>query len=177
MEITWPVLFFILLVSLTVLQRLIELRIANKNTRVLLSRGAKEFGANHYKIIVLLHTSFFASLIIEFFLHSKGSIHVNYVFVALFILAQFGRFWVLSSLKDRWTTRIIVLQGEQLVRSGPYRFIDHPNYAIVALELLSLPLAFGLYMTTILFSIANALLLTFIRIPQEEEALRWAHSQ
>ena len=92
----------------------------------------------------------------------------------VFLLAQAGRVWVISSMGGRWTTRIIVLPGEKLVRRGPFRFVSHPNYCVVALELAFLPLAFGHWATALLFTILNALVLLGVRIPAENKALDWA---
>ena len=86
------------------------------------------------------------------------------------LLVEVGRLWVLSTLGKRWTTRIIVVPGETLVRTGPFRLLNHPNYAVVIAEIALLPLVFGLWRTALAFSLLNALLLT-IRIREENRAL------
>jgi methyltransferase len=91
--------------------------------------------------------------------------------LALFVLLQFGRVWVIRTLGGRWTTRIIVKPGAPLVRSGPYRLLNHPNYLVVALEIAVLPLVFGLWQIAIVFSLLNAIILA-VRIRAENGALR-----
>jgi methyltransferase len=99
-----------------------------------------------------------------------ASVSPNWYLVALYGVLQLGRLWVLRTLGERWTTRILVLPGEQLVRGGPYRWLRHPNYAIVVAEIAILPLSFGAYGIAVTFSILNALLLLW-RIRAEEAAL------
>jgi len=77
---------------------------------------------------------------------------------------------VLASIGTRWTTRIIAVPGETLVRRGPYRFIPHPNYAVVVGEIAVLPLVFGLWAYALVFSVLNASVL-WIRIRAERRAL------
>lgn len=162
---------FIVVLLLTVVQRLIELWIAKRNTVRLLQQGAIEFGSKHYPVIVLLHSAFFLSLVVEYYFTPAS---FSAIFIVMFCLAQLGRVWVLRAMGSRWTTRIIARKGEELVMRGPFRFLRHPNYTVVAIELLSLPLAFGLEFTAVTFSLLNALVLLGIRIPAEEKALRWA---
>jgi methyltransferase len=166
-------LFFLFVVFWLIVQRLLELRTANRNTTRLLKAGGIEVGRSHYPLIVILHVCFFASLIIEFVVRRPAAFP-SYWWLAfiVFILAQLLRFWVRSTMKARWTTRIIVVPGEQLVDRGPYRYLPHPNYLAVSLELLSVPLIFGLYCTAIIFTVANAAILLLIRIPMEAQALR-----
>lgn len=147
------------------LQRLAELLHARRNTRRLLARGAREHGAGHYPLIVLVHGAWLASL----WWLAPGEA-VLWLPLGLFMLLQAARLWVLASLGERWTTRIIVLPGEPLVARGPYRFVRHPNYLIVAGEIALLPIAFGLWEAAILFSVLNAGIL-WIRIRAEERAL------
>ncbi|HEY3876352.1 MAG TPA: isoprenylcysteine carboxylmethyltransferase family protein [Candidatus Kapabacteria bacterium] len=168
--------FFLSLLALIVVERLVELRIAKRNTALLKARGALEFGGKHYGLIVLLHTTFFIGIVLEFFLGNRSLPYYFTIPLLAFAVAQILRASVLYSLSTRWTTRIIVLPGEELISSGPYRFLRHPNYLAVALELLSLPLIFGLWDTAILFSLLNAFVLLRIRIPAEEKALKWSRS-
>jgi len=148
------------------LQRLLELAWANRNTKRLKAQGAVEAGARHYPLIVLLHVSWLGA--IAFFLPRPAVIFA--LPLALFVLLQFARFWILLTLGPYFTTRIITLPGAKLVRSGPYRFVRHPNYVVVAGEILTLPLAFGEPVIAIVFSLANAALLAW-RIRVEETAL------
>lgn len=147
------------------MQRLVELALANRNARRLLARGALEHGRGHYGWIVAVHAAWLAAL-------WTWAPHrpVDWRLLALFGVLQLGRVWVIATLGERWTTRIIVLPGAPLVTSGPYRFLSHPNYLIVVLEIAALPMAFGLWEIALIFSIANALVVA-VRIRAEERAL------
>jgi methyltransferase len=164
--------FFLGVIVYTILQRISEVFIAKRNTKKLLDRGAVEFGASHYQLIVIMHTAFFACLIIEFLTEPSQSFH-PYLLV-LFGFAQAIRFWLMRVLGDRWTTRVLVVHGEQLVARGPYRYFSHPNYLVVAVEILVLPLAFGLWITAVIFTLLNAAMLLIVRIPIEQKALAWS---
>jgi methyltransferase len=155
----------IIILSLVTIQRLAELLIARRNTVALLARGAHEVGAAHYPLIVLVHAAWLASL----WLFAPGR-PIIWPLIALVALLQVGRLWVLATLGTRWTTRIIILPGAPLVASGPFRFLRHPNYAVVVGEIGVLPLAFGLWEIALLFSLANALVLS-VRIRAENRAL------
>ena len=157
--------FNIVILALVTLERLGELALARRNTRRLLAEGASEHAPGHYPLIVALHASWLACL---WWLAPRQPLQP--LFLALFLLIEIGRLWVLASLGERWTTRIIVLPDAPLVRRGPYRFIDHPNYVVVIAEILVLPLAFGLWRTALVFSALNVVLLT-IRIRAENRAL------
>jgi methyltransferase len=155
-----------LLVLLVALQRLGELLLARRNTRRLLARGGREEGRAHYPLFILLHGGWLLAV----FLLASPLRQPDWAFLFLFLLLQVGRLWVVWSLGEFWTTRIITLPGEPLVRRGPYRFLKHPNYLIVVGEIAALPLAFGLWETALAFSLANLLLLAH-RIRVEEAAL------
>ena len=155
----------LLLLGFVTLQRLAELLIARRNTRALMARGAREAGAAHYPVMVALHLAWLGGL----WLLALGH-QVQVGWLAVFLLLQALRVWVLLTLKGRWTTRVIVLPGEQLVAAGPYRLVRHPNYVIVAGEIAALPLAFGLPLYALLFSILNAAML-WVRIRVENAAL------
>jgi len=165
-------LLFIGLFLFIVFQRIVELRIAKKNEQLLKAKGAIEYGQTHYKYIVILHVLFLVSFFIESIV--KGVQLATWWWVALFIfvVAQAMRVWTLRSLGMYWNTKIIVLPKANVIRKGPYRFLRHPNYVIVAIELLSLPLMFQAYVTATVFSIANLCILMLVRIPAEENALR-----
>jgi methyltransferase len=147
------------------LQRLAELVLSARNTRALLARGAYEVGAGHYPFMVLLHAAWLGGLWLL-----ARNLPANGVLVLLYALLQVLRVWVIATLGDRWTTRIIVLPGAPLVRSGPYRFLSHPNYAVVAAEIALLPLVFGLAEYAVIFSVLNGILLLW-RIRAEDRAL------
>ncbi len=146
--------------------RLAELVYARRNTSRLLAQGAREVGAGHYPLIVVLHAAWLAAMAL--FIPADAAVSVP--LLALFGLVQVFRFWVLASLGRYWTTRIITLPGAPLVRKGPYRYLRHPNYLVVVLEILLLPLAFGAWQIALVFSLLNAAML-FWRIRVENEAL------
>jgi methyltransferase len=149
-------------------QRLLELVLANRNTRKLLACGAHEAGREHYPAMVALHTAWLVTLWI-----AGWNRPVNLILLVLFAVMQILRIWVIASLGGRWTTRIIVLPKAQLVAKGPFRFVRHPNYCIVTAEIALLPLALGMPLTAIVFSLLNAAMLT-VRITCENRALALA---
>ena len=147
------------------LQRLAELALSQQNMKKLLARGAYEVAPEHYPFLVLLHASWLAVL----WVFGPGP-PVHLIPLVLFVLLQLARVWVIATLGERWTTRIIVLPGAPLVTSGPYRWVNHPNYLIVIGEIAILPLVFGLPMVAIVFSLLNAAML-YVRIRAENHAL------
>lgn len=155
------------LLLLATLQRLIELVIANRNTRALLAEGAYEVGRGHYPAIVFLHTAWLVTL--WAFLVAGLAQFVPWAAVA-YLAVQGLRLWTLFSLGRYWTTRIIVVPNAPLVRKGPYRFLRHPNYLVVVLEIALLPLALGSWPLALGFSIVNAILLAW-RIRTESATL------
>jgi methyltransferase len=157
--------FASIILVLVTLQRLGELVIARANTRKLLGRGAIEVGANHYPLVVLVH----AAWLIALWIGGRDQ-DVNLVALAAFAVLQGLRLWVLATLGSRWTTRIIVLPGEPLVASGPYRYLSHPNYAVVAGEIALLPLALHLPLLALVFTALNAAVLV-IRVRAEARGL------
>ena len=158
----WP---SIALLAFVTLQRLVELPVARANTRRLLADGGHEVGAGHFPLVVALHTAWLLTL----WWVAPGR-PIELPFLALFALIEAGRVWVLRTLGNRWTTRIIVVPGERLIESGPYRFVRHPNYLVVIGEIAVLPLVFGLWDIAIIFSLLNAAVLT-VRIRAENKAL------
>ncbi|MBN8942290.1 MAG: hypothetical protein J0H01_22480 [Rhizobiales bacterium] len=153
------------ILALVTAERAAELLLARRNTERLIRQGATEFGAAHYPLIVALHAAWLGGL----WLLARDQ-PVQPYWLGLFVLLQAGRGWVLLTLRERWTTRIVVAPGHPLIRRGPYRFMTHPNYAVVAGEIAILPLAFGLVSFAVLFSILNAVILA-IRIKAENVAL------
>jgi methyltransferase len=154
-----------IILTLVTLQRLGELVLARRNTEKLKARGAIEIGAKHYPLVVSVHAAWLIALWVF------GRDHdVNLVALAIFVLLQALRVWILLTLGSRWTTRIIVLRGEPLIVSGPYRYLSHPNYAVVVGEIAVLPLALHLPAVAIVFSLLNVLVLV-IRIRAEQRAL------
>jgi methyltransferase len=143
-----------------------ELFLARRNTARLLKRGAREVAQAHYKLIVALHAAWLGGLWLL-----AWDRPIRLAWLILFLFVQVLRFWVLATLGERWTTRIIVLPGAPLVKTGPYRFLNHPNYVIVIAEIAILPLVFGLPWYTLAFSILNAIVLS-IRVRVENATLR-----
>ena len=146
-------------------QRVAELWWARENERHLFAAGGVEFGRSHLLLIVLLHASWIIGLWMLAYDRS-----IDPFFLAAVVLLQIARFWVLVTLGRRWTIRIIAVAGEKLVASGLYRFLRHPNYAVVTGEVAAVPLALGLPRYALIFSILNAAVLA-IRIPEENAAL------
>jgi methyltransferase len=154
------------LVALVAIQRLLELALSRRNTARLLSRGGCEIGGGHYPYIVAVHTAWLAVLWVSV----PADADVSWFWLAAYLVLECGRAWVMLTLGPYWTTRIIHLPAEPLVRTGPYRFCRHPNYVVVAGEIAVLPLVFGQWYTAVAFSLLNALVLSW-RIRAENAAL------
>lgn len=162
---------FLFVFIIVVMQRLVELFVANRNEKWIRSKGAIEIGASHYKWMVLMHMAFFVSLLIEVLVFDRPLSPVWGILLAVFLLMQVLRVWCLSSLGKFWNTKILILPGADVQKKGPYRWIRHPNYVIVTTELIVLPILFSAYFTAGLFLILNIWMLS-VRIPAEERALR-----
>lgn len=162
--------FFILFVAIVILQRIIEVIIAKRNERKMLAAGAFEAGASHYPFMIALHVSFFLSLLTEVLLLNRTISPIFFLLFLAFLLVQGLRVWCLASLGAFWNTKIIILPGANVVKKGPYLFIRHPNYLVVSIEILLLPLMFQAYFTAICFTLLNFAMLA-VRIPAEEKAL------
>jgi len=157
----WP---YAILAAVTA-QRLAELVIDRRNTARLLAAGAHEVGARHYPAMVAMHAAWLFAL----WLAVAGRA-INLPLLGLYGVLQILRVWVLATLGRRWTTRIIVTMGWPLVRTGPFRFLRHPNYTVVTAEIVVLPLVFGLWWIALLFTLLNAAML-HVRIGAENQAL------
>jgi methyltransferase len=155
-----------IIVALVAVERIAELVRARRNTRALLAKGGVEVGAGHYPLLVLLHGAWLAALLYAVPADTLPSLG----WLGAFVLLQAFRLWVLASLGPYWTTRIITLPGAPLVRSGPYRFLRHPNYVVVVAEIAVLPLVFGAWRVALVFSALNLALLAW-RIRVEQQAL------
>lgn len=158
---------FYIVLALVVLQRLGELVWAARNTRRLLARGAQEIGAKHYPLFILLHGSWLIALAVIV----PADTPPDWILLGIFLLLQLARVWVVATLGPYWTTRIITLPEAPLVQRGPFRFLRHPNYAVVAAEIVVLPLAFGAWPIALLWGAANLLLLRH-RIRVEDSVLQ-----
>lgn len=156
------------LIGFLLMQRLGELVLAGRNTVRLKAAGAVEFGAGHYPVMVALHAAWWLTL--AWFGHDRP---VDLGWLALFVVLQAARVWVIASLGGRWTTRVLVLPGAAAVARGPYRWVRHPNYLVVAAEIAVVPLALGLPGVALVFTVANAAILAW-RIRLENRALAWA---
>ncbi len=154
------------ILGLVLLQRLAELWLARRNTERLLSEGAVEIGAEHYPYFVVLHATWLAALVLLTPDHAEA----DWNWLTVYLLLQVARLWVMLSLGRFWTTRILTLPGAKLVQRGPYRYVRHPNYLVVAGEIAVLPLVFGHWGMAMLFTVLNGVLLS-VRIRRENEAL------
>lgn len=163
-EVSWPILILLLCVAV---QRLGELVLGRVNTRALLEQGAIEYGPRHYPLFILLHSSWLVSLFV-WALVSEPSL--NWPLCGLYVVLQGGRVWVLLTLGRFWTTRIISLPDAPLILSGPYKYVRHPNYWIVACEVALLPSVIGAWEVAVVYTVLNAALLAH-RIKIENAAL------
>ena len=165
---------YYLLILAVGIERLVELLVAKRNARWALAHGGKEFGHNHYPVMVVLHTALLLGCVIEVWtLHRPFLPWIGWPMLAVVAASQVLRWWCVTTLGRRWNTRVIVLPKSELVQSGPYRWIHHPNYVAVVAEGVALPLVHGAWLTAIGFTVANALLLT-VRIKVENSALGYA---
>ena len=158
-------------ITFVIVQRLLELRVAKRNEAWARSQGAIEHAPEHYPWMVAMHSAWIFAMFFESLARESQLGPFWFIWLSIFVLAQFGRYWAISSLGPYWNTRILIVPGATLVRRGPYKFIPHPNYVVVALELLTGPLIFGASITAIVWTILNAIMLLGVRIPAEERAL------
>ena len=164
------------LILLTGAERIVELVISKRNAQAAFARGGREFGRRHFPFMVTLHTGFLLACVAEVFLLDRSFIPaLGWPMLAIALLCQAGRYWCIVSLGSQWNTRVIVVPGAGRVeRRGPYRFtwLPHPNYLIVAIEGIALPLVYTAWITAIVFTLLNAILLLGFRIPTEDRALK-----
>lgn len=165
--VTW----FTGVMTFVIMQRIVELGLARRNAIYTKSLGGYEIGKEHYPLLVLLHGAFLGSLILETLVKGNLQIKPVPIFLSIFFLAQVIRIWVIASLGKMWNTRILIVPNSKPVTCGPYRYLKHPNYLVVILEMATLPLSFGAIGTAIIFSGLNLALLC-IRIKIEEEGLK-----
>lgn len=166
--VAWPIAAMAIVITF---QRLTELMLAQSNRRWALACGAREYGAEHYWLFFILHLGWLVGWVIEG--RAAGGLAPFWPgWLGLFICAQLLRYWCITSLGRCWNTRILVIPGQRIVQSGPYRLMKHPNYLAVAIELLAVPLIFGAVKTAAIATLCNAALLLLIRIPAEGRALK-----
>lgn len=161
----WP-LWAQIIFAYVVIQRLAELVYANANTRRLLAEGGQEHGARHYPLFIVLHTGWLISIA----LFAVPANEPDLILLNIFVASQTFRFWTLASIGRWWTTRIISAPHFPRIKRGPYRFIRHPNYALVIVEIALLPLLMGAPAMALTFSVLNAVLLWW-RVRIENEVL------
>lgn len=158
-------------ICVIIVQRIGELVIAKRNEQVMKKRGGIEVGEEHYFLFIVLHVSFFISLLIETYVREAGFATILAGLLwGLFLFTQLLRIWSIKSLGNYWNTKIIIIPHEERITTGPYKFLNHPNYLIVGVELFVIPLMVQAYYTALLFPLLHILLM-FIRIPAENRAL------
>lgn len=166
-----PLACYYLLLGAVVVERFVELTLSKKHAEIMFSRGAIERGLEHYPFMVALHAAFLLGCALEPIVFDRPFLpQLGYPMLALVFLAQAIRWWAISTLGVFWNTRVIVLPGVSRIRSGPYRWLRHPNYVAVVLEGVALPLVFSGFLTAITFTLLDAVVL-HVRIRTEEGAL------
>ena len=168
--------WYLVLVLATGAERIVELVISKRNATAAFARGGVEYGQRHFPFMVVLHTGFLLACLAEVFLLDRPFLPwLGWPMLVIALLCQAGRYWVIHSLGAQWNTRVIVIPGAgRVVSRGPYRWswLRHPNYWIVAIEGIALPLVHTAWVTALVFTVLNAILLLRFRIPVENEALR-----
>jgi methyltransferase len=159
------------ILSLVVIQRLAELFIAQRNTKRLLDKGGVEVSSGHYPLIVAFHAIWLGGLWYFVWGHE-----VLWPWAFAYLVLQAARGWIIAALGSRWTTRIIIVPGETLNTTGPYKYFRHPNYMIVAAEIFILPMVFGLWLYALVMGCINLGIL-YWRIREEEAALKPLRNQ
>lgn len=168
--------YYLLILAVGV-ERLVELVLSKRNARWAFARGGREFGREHYPVMVAIHAGLLVGCVIEVWLLHRPFIGwLGWPMLAIALGAQLLRWWCITTLGKRWNTLVIVLPEAPLVRSGPYRFLHHPNYVAVVAEGIALPLVHTAWLTAICFTVANAALLT-VRIRVENAALGYTHDR
>ncbi|MBM4253150.1 MAG: hypothetical protein FJ146_14365 [Deltaproteobacteria bacterium] len=160
------------LFGITVAERILELKVSHRNAAWSFERGGVEYGAAHYKWMVAMHTGFLVAMVAEYLMY--GSSLPSVVLVSAIVVAgacQLMRWWIINTLGSQWNTRVIVVPGAGRVSKGPYRFLKHPNYVVVATEMFTLPLIFGSWRTAIIFSALNAWMM-WVRLRVENRAIQ-----
>ena len=165
---------YLVLILLTGCERLAEVIVSTRNARWAFAQGGVEYGRRHFPWMVALHFGLLVGALAEvFFLHRPFIPALGWPMLGVALLCQAGRWWIIGTLGRQWNTRVIVVPGLGRVHRGPYRFgwLPHPNYLIVAIEGIALPLVYTAWITAIAFTVLNAILLLGFRIPTEDRAL------
>ncbi|MCU1525006.1 MAG: hypothetical protein JWO18_1900 [Microbacteriaceae bacterium] len=159
-------------ILLTGAERIVELVISKRHAAWAFERGGREYGRGHYPFMVVLHTGFLLACLAEVFLGNRPFIPwLGWPMFAIALACQGLRYWCIATLGKQWNSRVIVVPGLGRVTSGPYRFLTHPNYVVVIAEGIALPLVHTAWITAIVFTVLNAILLFGFRIPVEEKAI------
>jgi len=168
------VLLYVILILLTGGERLFELVVSKRNAATAFAAGGREYGLRHFPWMVALHTGFLLACILEVVLFARPFIPaLGWPMLVIALLCQAGRWWIIATLGAQWNTRVIVVPGAtRVVNRGLYRWFTHPNYVIVAVEGVALPLVHTAWVTAVAFTVLNAVLLLGFRIPTEDRALR-----
>ena len=162
---------YTVLIAAVALERLAELVVSKRNAAWSFERGGVETGQRHYLVMVVLHTGLLVGCLLEVWLmHPEFHPALGYPMLALVVASQALRWWCIATLGRRWNTRVIVVPGLPLVTGGPYRLTSHPNYVAVVVEGLALPLVYSAWITAVVFTACNAVLLT-VRLRVENAAL------
>jgi methyltransferase len=161
---------FPILIAALLVERIGELAVAERNRRWALRQGARETGARHYPAMVAMHALFYVALVCERIFAARSWSAAWPAWLGLLVAAQGARIWAIATLGRFWNTRILTIPGSRPIARGPYRYVRHPNYAVVVIEILAIPMLCGAYWTALVFSVLNAAVLR-VRIREEERAL------
>lgn len=160
----------LLLFVYVVISRLVELYISRRNTRKLVEAGGKEYSSEHYPYMMTMHVAWLV-LIAGLFWYQYATVEISAFFFAVYLVFQVLRVWVLATLGRYFTTKIVSVDNLPLINHGPYRFVRHPNYAVVIGEIFCLPMVFGFWHIALIFSVLNLVVL-FVRISRENQVLQ-----
>lgn len=165
--------WFTVLILATGAERIVEVVLSNRHAAWAFARGGREFGRRHYPLMVVLHTGMLLACLAEVFLaHRPFLPALGWPMLAVAFACQGLRYWCIGTLGRQWNARVIVVPGLGRVTRGPYRFLAHPNYVVVIAEGIALPLVHSAWVTAVVFTVLNAILLFGFRIPTEERALK-----
>jgi methyltransferase len=164
---------YLVLLGATAAERIVELVLSARHARAAFARGGVEYGRAHFPALVALHVGLLLACAAEVVLGGRPFLPwLGWPMLALVLLSQGLRYWCIATLGQQWNTRVIVVPGAGRVSGGPYRFLPHPNYVAVVVEGVALPLVYTAWITALVFTVVNAVLLVGVRIPVEERALK-----
>jgi methyltransferase len=164
---------YLVLLGATAAERIVELVLSARHARAAFARGGVEYGRAHFPALVALHVGLLLACAAEVVLGGRPFLPwLGWPMLALVLLSQGLRYWCIATLGQQWNTRVIVVPGAGRVSGGPYRFLPHPNYVAVVVEGFALPLVHTAWITALVFTVVNAVLLVGVRIPVEERALK-----